>query len=135
MFWKLKIWTRYFVIFSAWFIVCQVMVSACVLFHVIATFILILMVLNMIPQYLKEVILMGTGFVYFFVGKYNVKAFFLLLVILGKFDPFKRLVKETENLKIVSGNIQCICNQLKHNMIQMAVRLKNLKSYCKNKWR
>jgi hypothetical protein len=93
------------------------------------------MILNFIPQYLKEVVLMGIGFVFLFVGKYlYVKAFFLLLVILG-FDPFKRFVKETENLKIVSGNIQCICNQLKHNMIQMAIRLKNLKSYCKNKWR
>lgn len=50
-----------------WFIVCQVMVSVCLLFHVIATFILILMILNLIPQYLKEVVLMGIGFVYLFV--------------------------------------------------------------------
>jgi hypothetical protein len=43
------------------------------------------MILNFIPQYLKEVVLMGIGFVFLFVGKYlYVKAFFLLLVILGK---------------------------------------------------
>ncbi|KAK3088435.1 hypothetical protein FSP39_019167 [Pinctada imbricata] len=50
-----------------WFIVCQVMVSVCLLFLGIATLILILLVLNCFPQYLHEVILMGGSFAYFFI--------------------------------------------------------------------